>query len=103
MRASATCATQSLVVLLDLAPVNRAVSHDWYSGRSDPVTHAQCCGAFDCRAVDAGTVQTLSGGNYRYLPRNWFIARAHVQESADDSYHICEAFRVPGLLHQPHA
>ena len=83
----------AVALLVIMTP--QAQAHDWYKGTKEPSNGVECCGGFDCHAIPASDVKVLGGGDYRYLPRNWFIARHHVQESKDDSYHICEQFHVP--------
>jgi hypothetical protein len=80
----------------------QAQAHDWYKGTKDPSSGAECCGDFDCHVVDAVDIEVLGGGDYRYLPRNWFIARSHVQEAKDDNYHICEPSILPQGLDNWH-
>ncbi|MBZ9920211.1 hypothetical protein LB517_12070 [Mesorhizobium sp. BR1-1-12] len=76
-----------------------ADAHGWYTGKTDPVLHYDCCGNKDCRPIDSNDVRTTKDGYFvrlhpTYLNEpqeaEWFIPRERVQAAPDDRYHICE-------------
>ncbi|WP_140871538.1 hypothetical protein [Mesorhizobium sp. B2-8-3] len=83
-----------------LALIGNAEAHDWYTGKTDPVLHYDCCGGNDCHPIDPSHVRMTKDGYFVRPPRpfypnepqepEWFIPRERVQTSPDDQYHICE-------------
>jgi hypothetical protein len=80
-------------------PGGDADAHDWYTGKTDPVIHHDCCGNKDCRPIDSNDVRETKDGYfvrlhpiYQNEPQEaeWFIPRERVQAAPDDRYHICE-------------
>ncbi len=92
--------SQNHIALMWLALGGHADAHDWYTGRTDPVLHYNCCGNKDCHPINASDIRQTKDGYYVRSPRpaymnepqepEWFIPRERVQEAADDRYHICE-------------
>lgn len=86
--------------LIWLALANSANAHDWYTGKTDPVLHYDCCGNKDCHPIDPDDVRETKDGYLVRPPRpaymnepqeaERFIPRERVQAAPDDSYHICE-------------
>jgi hypothetical protein len=76
-----------------------ADAHDWYTGKTDPVTYHDCCGSKDCHPIDSRDVRETKDGYFVRLhplylnelqEAEWFIPRERVQAAPDDRYHICE-------------
>lgn len=76
-----------------------ADAHDWYTGKTDPVLHNDCCGNKDCRPIDSNDVRMTKDGYFVRLhpiylnerqEAEWFIPRERAQAAPDDRYHICE-------------
>lgn len=80
-----------------------AHAHDWFSGRTDPVTNVRCCGGSDCASIpaewfDDGSIIETKDGFYFNLtakqslqinfeanyPVKEFIPWARIQMSSDD-------------------
>ncbi|RAZ78432.1 hypothetical protein DPM35_07635 [Mesorhizobium atlanticum] len=83
--------------LASLALLGNAEAHEWYTGKTDPVLHYNCCGGKDCHPIDPDYVRMSKDGYFVRPPRpfylnepQWFIPRTRVQTSPDDQYHICE-------------
>lgn len=95
-----------------LALIGSAEAHDWYTGKTDPVIHYDCCGNKDCRPIDANDVRETKDGCFVrpahriYLNEpqepEWFIPRERVQTSPDDQYHICERLMTFYRTLKPH-
>src|SRR5580765_1616098 len=85
-----------------------ANAHSWYSGKTDPVLHLNCCSERDCHPIASRDVRSTRQGYYVKQPQpyarndpptgEWFIPWDRVQVAPDDRYHICETlyptFRV---------
>ncbi|TIS49863.1 hypothetical protein [Mesorhizobium sp.] len=91
---------QWLIALISLVLASDANAHDWYTGKTDPVLHYDCCGNKDCHPIDSSNVRMTKDGYFVRMPRptylnepqeaEWFIPRDRVQPAPDDRYHICE-------------
>lgn len=83
-----------------LVSASHANAHSWYSGKTDPVLHLECCGGHDCHPVTSSDVRSTPEGYYVRQPQpyarndpptgEWFVPRDRVQSAPDDKYHICE-------------
>ncbi|WP_189521376.1 hypothetical protein [Mesorhizobium sp. M1B.F.Ca.ET.045.04.1.1] len=91
---------QTTIALMWLVLASDANAHDWYTGKTDPVLHYDCCGNKDCHPIDSSHVRMTKDGYFVRMPRptymndpqqgEWFIPRERVQAAPDDRYHICE-------------
>lgn len=91
---------QTTIALMWLVLASDANAHDWYTGKTDPVLHYDCCGNKDCHPIDPDDVRATKDGYYVRLPRpaymndpqqeEWFVPRERVQAAPDDRYHVCE-------------
>ena len=82
-----------------------AFAHDWYTGKTDPVTKRLCCGGSDCSMlrVEPGMLSGDASGYrlrmtaeqaskinpYRKNPVDTIIPWERVQDSTDGNYHVC--------------
>lgn len=84
-----------------------AHGHDWFKGKSDPVTNWSCCGGNDCKEVPEemlvlGVIQEVQGGylvqltgaqaqffNGSKQPIRQMIPWARVQPSETMTFAIC--------------
>ncbi|TIV75047.1 MAG: hypothetical protein E5V79_01965, partial [Mesorhizobium sp.] len=91
---------QITTALMWLVLASDANAHDWYTGKTDPVLHYDCCGNKDCHPIDSSNVRMTKEGYFVRMQRptylnepqeaEWFIPRDRVQPAPDDRYHICE-------------
>jgi hypothetical protein len=91
---------QWLIALICSVWAGDAYAHSWYSGKTDPVLHLECCGGHDCHPVTSSDVRSAPEGYYVRQPQpysrndpptgEWFVPRDRVQSAPDDNYHICE-------------
>ncbi|RWA70944.1 hypothetical protein [Mesorhizobium sp.] len=91
---------QTTTAVMWLVLAGEANAHDWYTGKTDPVLHYDCCGNKDCHPIDPSYVRMTKDGYFVSMPRptylnepqeaEWFIPRERVQAAPDDRYHICE-------------
>lgn len=91
---------EQLIASISVVLAGNANAHSWYSGKTDPVLHLECCGGHDCHPVTSSDVRSAPEGYYVRQPQpysrnvpptgEWFVPRDRVQSSPDDNYHICE-------------
>lgn len=103
--------SQRHIALVWLILAGDAEAHDWYTGKTDPVLHYNCCGNKDCHPIDSSDVRATKDGYYIRLTRptymnepqgrEWFIPRERVQATPDDRYHICERLMTFDLSQIP--
>ena len=74
----------------------KAEAHEWYTGKTNPVTGLDCCDIDDCRPVDNDEIvfEVKDGvRGYRWLnaPKyeNGWIPENQVLISHDDKPHVC--------------
>lgn len=74
------------------ALADRALAHDWYTGRTNPVTGLGCCGGVDCAPLGPDDVRrTSSGWSFRWRDGRWYeIAGREVQAAPDGYWHGCK-------------
>lgn len=65
-----------------------AIAHEWYTGKTDPVTGFGCCGGSECAPIPVSEVKEMPGG-YIYLPTGEFIPHLRIQHSHDRQFHRC--------------
>lgn len=103
---------QTTTALMWLVLASDANAHDWYTGKTDPVLHYDCCGNKDCHPIDSSNVRMTKEGYFVRMPRptylsepqeaEWFIPRDRVQPAPDDRYHICERLMTLYRTITPH-
>ncbi|AZO32373.1 hypothetical protein [Mesorhizobium sp. M1B.F.Ca.ET.045.04.1.1] len=103
---------QITTALMWLVLAAEANAHDWYTGKTDPVLHYDCCGNKDCHPIDSSNVRMTKDGYFVRMPRptylnepqeaEWFIPRDRVQAAPDDRYHICERLMTLYRTITPH-
>lgn len=108
-----------LAAVLLTATCGPALAHDWYIGKSDPVTGGSCCttsatdGYGDCAKliVEPGVLEPVPEGwrlrltleqarkinPLRMSPVDTLIPDGRIQASEDGNFHLCIPPRPDGL------
>lgn len=98
-------AVVAALILVFLGVTAVAHAHDHYTGLTDPVTNARCCGGHDCTIlkIESGVLDAEEGGyrirltaeqankinRFRYVPLDTLISWDRIQPSWDSNFHIC--------------
>lgn len=78
-----------MIALTAMLTATPAMSHEWYSGKHDPVTNRLCCNSHDCHQI-VTDVTPMTDGGFLYPLHGIYIPPDRVQQSPDGQYHICE-------------